>query len=298
MRLAGLDLNLLVALEVLLTERSVSVAADKVHLSQSAMSGALARLRDYFNDELLVNVGGRMQPTQIGESLVEPVRNALELIRSTITERGQFHPEQSDRRFNVVMSDYAAEVLLPAVLQEFSRTATSVGLNIIQPTYDSVVRLERGEIDLLITVEDHLSASHPHELLFEDDFVVLVSQDHPWIGDSLTEEQYLRAHHVVASFGHRLTHEQVHMGDAQGRRHVTAVCPSFNLVPLLVAGSERIATLHRRHAEIYARMASLRMLPLPEPIPPIQEHIQWHAMRRGDAGLLWLRDLFLACARS
>src|SRR5579883_2295229 len=116
MHFRNLDLNLLVALDALLAERNITQAGKRLHLTQSAMSGALARLREYFGDELLAQVGRKMVPTPLGKSLTEPVRNALHNIQATIATKTRFDPATSKRHFKFMMSDYVATVLMSAAL--------------------------------------------------------------------------------------------------------------------------------------------------------------------------------------
>ncbi len=131
MHFEQLDLNLLVALDALLTERSITAAGVRVHLTQSAMSGALSRLREFFNDELLTQVGRKMVPTPLGESLAEPVRQILLQVRATINTKPGFDPATSARHFSVMMSDYVDTVLMSEVLRRAEAVAPRVRFNLV-----------------------------------------------------------------------------------------------------------------------------------------------------------------------
>ncbi len=126
-----LDLNLLVALDTLLEEKSVSRAADRLNLSQSAMSSALSRLRDYFGDELLIPVGRRMEPTALALSLASPVRDILQRIRTTVQTRPSFDPGTAQRRFRIMTSDYLIEVLLAEAVRELAVIAPVIQLQVL-----------------------------------------------------------------------------------------------------------------------------------------------------------------------
>ena len=151
MHFQKLDLNLLVALDALIEERSVSRAADRLNLSQSAMSSALSRLREYFGDELLVPVGRRMEPTALALNLAPAIREILQRIRVTIQARPSFDPATAERRFRVMTSDYLVEVLLADVLRELADTAPGIQMQILPS--------ERG---LIRTILERRHRSHHH----------------------------------------------------------------------------------------------------------------------------------------
>ena len=169
MRFDGLDLNLLVALDILIDERNVSTAADRLCLSQSAMSSALKRLRDYFEDDLLVTCGRRMVLTPRAEDLASPVRNALLQIRSNVTRPQSFEPAVSERRFSIMLSDYMREVVLAPFLRDLAVTAPKLRFELWTPGDHPAEAIETGEVDLLINIDRYVSPHHPARLLLEDD---------------------------------------------------------------------------------------------------------------------------------
>lgn len=173
MRFQKLDLNLLVALDALLQERSVSLAADRLHLSQSATSSALGRLRDYFEDDLLLLKGRSMVVTPRGEELMGPVRSVLDQIRTTIAVAQPFDPAVSNRMIGLMASDYTVEVLLQRAMLEFAEEAPGISFEISPMGDDVVEELQRGRADILITIDTAISTEHPSESLWEDDFVVV-----------------------------------------------------------------------------------------------------------------------------
>jgi len=190
MRFQRLDLNLLVALDVLLTEKSVSLAADRLCLSQSATSSALGRLRDYFGDELLVVKGRAMVLTARAEELIEPVRAVLDQIRTTIAIAPEFDPATCDRQIRFMASDYSTQVLLAGVLATIEAEAPHMRFE-IQPMGDNPIDiLERGQIDLLLTIDYAISSDHPSQVLFEDDYVVVGDANNPAMEGEMTREKY------------------------------------------------------------------------------------------------------------
>lgn len=292
MRFERLDLNLLVALNALLESQNVSLAAERVCLSQSAMSGALSRLREYFEDELLTPIGRKMVLTPRAEELVEPVRNALHLIRSTIATRPEFDPSTSDRTFTVMASDYVVDVILSSCLLEIHKIAPHMRIDIVSPGPGMLDRMEQGACDLFIMVEPYLLPGHPSEQLVEDRHAVLAWEGNTLVSDPITVEQYYEVPHITVAFGYDRSPVAVEnfleMG-ARKRRFDLSV-PFFGMVPNLLVGTNRVATILRRQAEHYARLFPLKVHPVPVEVPNVQEAMQWHRLKSSDQGIAWLRE--------
>lgn len=292
MHFKGLDLNLLVILDALLTEQSITRAAERIHLGQPATSGALARLREFFGDELLVQIGHRMVLTPRAEALVHPVRNMLMQAEGIINNVPAFAPKTSVRSFKLMMSDYVAAVLIPNALQKMQRVAPGVGIELIANGENAIQCLERGEVDFLIAPREHMSAEHPCEQLFEDPYACVVWSDNHLVGESISIDTYLSLGHVSARFGKQRTRVDEWFNErfGQGRR-IEVVSIAFTLMPQLVVGTTRIATMPESLARWYARYLPLRLIPPPVDIPPLSEAIQWHRYRDLDSGTAWLRKL-------
>ncbi|NLR71934.1 LysR family transcriptional regulator [Novosphingobium sp. ERN07] len=298
MRFGRLDLNLLVALDALLTERSVSLAADRLCLSQSATSSALGRLREYFGDELLVVKGRSMILTARAEELIEPVRAVLEQIRTTVSVAPPFDPATADRVVRIMASDYSTEVLLTGVLADLEKTAPNMRFE-IQPMHDTPIEaIERGYIDLLLTIDYAISSDHPSQLLFEDDYVVVGDRNNPALAAPMTRDLYFSLGHVTARFGKARVpaFEDWFVRRQKQQRRVEVVAPSFLSLPGLVVGTNRIATMHRRMAEMVVRAQPLVMREIPFAIPPIRESIQWNIANTNDRALRWVVEKLAAAA--
>ena len=295
MHFEQLDLNLLVALDALLTERSITAAGVRVHLTQSAMSGALSRLREFFNDELLTQVGRKMVPTPLGESLAEPVRQLLLQVRATINTKPGFDPATSTRHFSVMMSDYVDTVLMSELLRRAEDVAPRVRFNVVSNDIGPPTEfLDRADVDLLIMPREYLSDKHPREDLYTDGYACVVWNENPLVGDSLTPEQYLGLGHVVLQFGRgRIpVQDEWFLTKLGVTRRIEVLAMNFNSVPQHIVGTKRIATIHRRLAEYYARYLPLKILSPPYPLPSLTEAVQWHRVFEADLGNLWLRTLF------
>jgi DNA-binding transcriptional LysR family regulator len=152
--------------------------------------------------------------------------------------------------------------------------------------------LTRGEIDLMIVPERYLQEGHPSQLLFEEQHVCVVWQDNPQVGDSLTLEQYMQMGHISVGFGRNrhLSIEDWFMSQYGFNRRLEVITNDFNTLPQLLVGTQRIATMHRRLAELYAQYLPLRILPTPVKIPAMREFMHWHRSMDGDPMHRWLRE--------
>jgi LysR family nod box-dependent transcriptional activator len=290
MDFSGIDLNLLVALDALIAERSVSRAGERLHLSQSATSGALARLRDAFHDPLLVQVGRTMALTPLAESLVEPVREFLLQAELILRHSPVFDPATSTRRFRMMMSDYVETVIMSEALPKLQKIAPGVTFELF--SNDNTNAIDRGEIDLSITPSRYLAEGHPSEHLFDDDYVCVAWAGNPHVHRNISIEQYLSLGHVIVRYGNQrqlpaFDEWFLERGDYQ--RRIEVITTAFNLVPQLLLGTARIATLHRRLYRFYRRYFPIRAVPAPLEIPRIEEFLQWHRSRDRDPGTVWLR---------
>ncbi len=295
MRFDKLDLNLLVALDALISERSVTGASKQLCLSQPAVTSSLNRLREYFEDDLLVLEGRQMRLTYRAEQLAEPVKQTLALIRSEITQPREFNPATSNRKFVIISSDYMQTVLLADVISEVAREAPKVIVEVVRPSSDSEERFERSEIDISITVKHFLLEKHPAASLFKDEHV-LVTWNESKYGNIITRDQFLEAGHVAATFGRdrRPALSEISLQDLREQRRVELLVPSFSALAQSVVGTDRIALMHRKLAEHFRPLYAIRLHPVPMPIAPIEEVLQWHRLRTRDAGLQWLKNLIIA----
>ncbi len=300
MRFGRLDLNLLVALDALLTDKSVSLAADRLCLSQSATSSALGRLREYFGDDLLVVKGRHMILTARAEELIEPVRAVLEQIRSTIAIAPPFDPDTADRQIRIMASDYTTQVLLADALAQLESDAPNLRFEIQPMSTNPIEAVERGFIDLLITIDFAVTADHPSEFLFEDDYVVVGDANNLALKGEMTREKYFELGHVTARFGRAQmpAFEEWFTRRQKQKRRIEVVAPSFLSLPGLVLGTRRIVTMHRRLAEQVVNSFPLVMRELPFAMPPIREVVQWHITNNNDRALRWVIERLALVAQS
>ncbi|MGV3555773.1 MAG: LysR family transcriptional regulator [Croceibacterium sp.] len=289
MRLDNFDLNLLVAFDSLLEQRSVTGAAQRLNVTQSAMSASLKRLRQAFQDELLVQEGRTMVPTPAALALAPKVSDAIVTLRSLISAGTGFDPATSQRRFRIVGSDYVTTVLLAPLLRELAAEAPGIGFDITLPAEDSSERLAKGAFDLVLTPQEFTSKDHPAEGLFEECHVVVGWSGNPAMTSPLDLAEFALAPQVAVRVDGRNTYIENELERMGLKRQVEIYAPSFVQVPQFLTGTMRIALMHERLARLMAPSLSLVITDPPLAIPPMREMMQYHATRAEDAGLSWLR---------
>ena len=297
MRFRKLDLNLLAALDALFRHRNVSRAAEELFISQSAMSNALGRLRDYFDDPLLIQIGRRMEVSPLGLNLAAQVRDILVQIETATSTARPFHPAEAVQRITMIVSDYSLHTIIPPFLAAMSHKAPGLSFDLrAQQTLPHLL-LERGEADLLLAPRPFLSQEHPSEILFTDDFCCIVDANHPLRGPRLERADFEASGHVVMqppnggeSFALRICR------DAGLTLHEEVRTFSFASMPLLVAGTQRIALIQRRLALTQANNPTLRLVEAPMDLPALEQAVQWREHRDRDPLLTWIRaELRASC---
>ncbi|MDL2402399.1 transcriptional regulator NodD2 [Rhizobium mayense] len=294
MRFKGLDLNLLVVLDALMTERNLTAAARSINLSQPAMSAAVARLRTYFRDELFTMAGRELVPTPRAERLASPVREALLYIQLSIISWEPFDPAQSDRCFRIILSDYVTLVFFEMVVERVAREAPGVSFEFLPVSDDFEELLRRGDVDFLIMPEVFMS-KHPHAALFDDIFVCVTCGTNKQLSEPFTFEQYMSMGHVAVKFGNtrKPAIDEWYLHEHGFKRRVEVVVQSFSMIPPMLSGTNRIGTMPLRLAQYCAKTTPLRIVELPLPIPALTEAVQWPALHNTDPASLWMRETLM-----
>lgn len=295
--LRSLDLNLLVAFEALMAERSVSRAARRIGLSQPAMSGALARLRSLFDDQLLVRGDGQMRPTPRAESLEGPVREALALIRSSLAAAESFDPAIARRGFTLAMSSFAASVCLPILVPRVEAEAPGIDIRVrgIEDG-DMTEPLTSGAADVAVCYCPKLPSQLMGEPIVTERFVSAVCRDNPEVGERLTLERYVALNHLLVSPKGDPVGKVDHLLARHGlRRRVAVTVPSFLVVPFVLPGTRLVATLAARAVSGIAGQR-LKVVEPPLEMTGFEVHMVWDRSRDRDPALIWLRDQLRAAA--
>jgi DNA-binding transcriptional LysR family regulator len=306
MQYGNFDLNLLRTLDALLVEKSVTRAAERLCVTQPAVSGALYRLREYFKDRLLLRMGRDMVLTPLAESLVAPVRETLLQVQSTLATRPSFEPEVSRRSFNLAMSDYGAAVMMPPLLRRLAVEAPFIAYSVEPIGGETFNRMETGDLDLLVTVETceiaaRLNAVRDMKMrrLQSDDFVCLIDEKHASVSNALTLDDYKTLPHVVVRFTQDSTTLVEQAWELEGLSlNIAAKASSFSSMLFMVPGTQMIATVQRRFAEVMAASLRLRMFECPLTIKPLHQILIWHPRHDVDPGHQYLRHMFVGAAKA
>jgi LysR family nod box-dependent transcriptional activator len=304
--LSRFDLNLLLALEALLAEQHVTRAAERLYVSQPTMSGMLQRLREHFDDEILVRVGREMQPTPKAKALYEPLRDVLLTVRALLEAQPTFEPASARRTFRLLISDYATVVFLPHVMRHLGKLAPHIQLSSEAIAADSYERMESGETDLVIAPDDWrlMGALRQNETLnrvplFSDRFVCIACANHPEITDHLSLSDFCRLPHAVTRFGgNAMTVEEAALRRANVDFEAAVATPHFSSLLSLLPGTCLLATVQERLFKALGGALCLRAFEPPVEIPALNEGLMWHPRNDYDPAHAWIRQVFVDIGRS
>lgn len=294
--LRNVDLNLLTVFDAVMRDGSLSTAARSLGMTQPAVSNAVARLRETFDDSLFVRGRYGMSPTPRATELSGPIREALEILQTTFDSSLAFDPARSQRTFHLAMGDYGELVLLPALLRRIRACGSGLSIR-THPDNDpeTLDRLLRGVVDIAfdyrVADDERLEARR----LGEEDVVVVAREGNPHVGRRLTKKGYLEASHVVLaqSDGRRTMLESLWNQHDSIPRKVAARVGHFAAMPGLVAQSDCLATLPKRMAEQAVRRWPLAVHRLPFASGRVATYMIWHRSRERDKGHAWLRETIL-----
>lgn len=293
MNVRGIDLNLLVVFEALMKERSVSRAAHQIGLSQPATSNALGRLRQVFDDPLLVRRGNMMVPTPRALELAGHVHAGLAHLQAALESPDSFDAGVSTRSFVIATNDYGALVVLAPLMRRLREQAPGVTLMVRNLTVTSPREtLASGEVDLVITRVGPVTTDSPHESIYEDRFVSLVREGHPQVGKRLTLRRYVELDHLLISpRGKRQGVVDTALEQRGYERHVALWVPHFLLAPAIVARTDLVVTMAERVAREVASRYGLRVFPVPVALSPIVGGQFWDPRHEDEPGHRWLRQM-------
>jgi DNA-binding transcriptional LysR family regulator len=292
LHISQVDLNLLVILEDLLRTSSVTQTAKRLGRTQSAVSHALRRLRGVFGDPLFVRVGAVLTPTARARELAEPLHELMHGAQRLLGSRGAFEPARLRRRFTVAASDFAEIVVLPGLLPRLAREAPGVELHVVFVGAQVDRLVQEGEVDLALGAGFQPLSGLLRQSLFEERNVCLVRQGHPRVKGKLTLEAFVREEHAVIAPRGLASHFVDEALAKQGlERRVVLRVPHFVTAPLLVASSDLLLVAPARVAEALAKLAPLRVLEPPLPLPGFTFIQVYAEANRGDPAHTWLRGL-------
>jgi DNA-binding transcriptional LysR family regulator len=304
-----IDLNLLVYLDALLRERNVTQAANQLNLSQPAMSNGLRRLRELFDDPLLVRTSDGMTPTERALELEPVVREVLTNIDKAVQPRSAFEPAEAHRVFRIMASDYAESTLLPAVLGKLRNLAPGLTLDIMTPSDVSFLDVERGKVDMVINRFDTMPQSFHQIHLWDDSFSCLLSPENPVLED-FTLENYLEANHVwVSKTGmgvgvgvdpddvQRLGWVDAAINKLGRKRQIRVFTRHYQAAMTLAEQNDLIVTLPTRAALLKQDNPRVVLREPPLDIPPLELKMAWSPLLQHNPANKWLRKLIADTAR-
>jgi len=299
MHFQGVDLNLLVALDAMLEERSVTRAANRLQLRQPAMSAALQRLRYHFSDALFERVGQRLELTPRAKALVEPVRNLLIDIRATLDATVAFDPKSSNRGFRLAMSSFTAELIMPQLSKALIREAPGLRCEISYTNADMFHQLRNGLIDCCITIDDPVYFDYMRaydeflsQSLLRDPFTLVAARDNPHVHEGMSYDELCALPLVIVRVGEKIRSVVEHVLDQQTVKPATpSVVPSYQLALRMISGSDMVLFARRSAVMACSHDLNLRHVAPPLQLPLLEDSLIWHMRTDSDAGHLWLRQL-------
>lgn len=294
MDLHGIDLNLLVAFDALMAERSVTKAGKRIGRTQPAMSAALSRLRALLDDQLFVRGQDGLHPTPRALELAEPLGRALDEIGRTLGFSQQFDPASFRGTLTVGLQEHAAMKLLPGLLTCLQEHAPDAKLDarVFRPRGDALSMLDAGEVDVSVSVPPQGAPGRIFtQSAFEERFVCVVRRDHPVIGDTIDLETFLKLQHLLVSpEGDRYGHVDTLLAEHGLKRMLAVTVTQMYAAPPLIAGSDLIATLMLGVVKASGWADRLRVLNPPLPLAPCSYVMAWHRRNDVHPAQRWLRQ--------
>jgi DNA-binding transcriptional LysR family regulator len=297
MNLRQFDLNLLVALDALLKERNVTRAAERLYLSQPAMSGMLSRLRQAFGDELLVRVGRGLEPTEFAAGIASRVHDCVLDLEDLLDATRPFDPAVDGRAFRISASDYAVLLLFGPVMQRLTELAPKMSAHFLKLDLTIGERLAVGDLDFAV-LPAKVEPGLPSIRIFDDSWVCAAWVGHALLGDELTVEEFLRYPHLAFNIfdpDHNSIADEYVAKIGQERR-IVASTESFTATPFLLRGTSMLAIVPRRLGERLQAAAEIRLLELPFEIPPLREKLVWNPRFTASPGHVWMREQIVEVA--
>jgi len=297
MDIRSVDLNLLKAFDALTTERAVTRAADRIGLSQPAMSHALSRLRNLFADDLFVRTPRGMEPTTRAREIAPLVTAAIEHIEAALNLGIGFDPAKSTGIFTAGMAEYAEVALVGRLAEAFARQAPRATLRLTPLTgIDAAEQLDRGAIDVavahLVTTPTHIESL----LLLRDPFVVIARRGHPIAGQNLSIEAYAALNHILVSpRGATSGALDRILVDFGLRRRIALLVATYLALPAALAASDLVATVPSRTARQIAATAEIEIMPLPIDFSTTVS-MAWHRRAASEPAQAWFRALLIEAA--
>lgn len=292
--LAAIDLNLLVAFEALFEECSVTAAAGRLYLGQPAMSAALGRLRALFEDELLIRIGSKMQPTSKAKAIAPGIKAALQQIRQAIESSQTFDPASARQSFAIASSDSLSYIVVPKLLEVCRQTAPGIDLRLIGFEKDEVGELlEQGAVDVVLGVFQSPPRQTLQETLFQEQFVGIARKGHPAVTNgSMSLEAFVSVPHALFTLRRDATGEvDKVLAKYNLERRIGLTISHALVLPAIVSNSDLIASVPARLAKQFICLGTLEIFELPIAIESWTVSMLWSKLADRDSANNWLRQI-------
>lgn len=291
MHLSKIDLNLFVVFDTIYAEGGITRASRRLNLSQPAISHALGRMREMFDDPLFIRHGHAMTPTPLARRMIEPVRQALQGLEVTLSKVDRFNPAAASKRFVIGMRDAMETVVLADVMRGIARSAPQVDISAVRTERRDIEReLSAGTLDLAVDVMLPLPEDIRRRHLGQEWFTVVARKRHPAVRGRVSLDTYLAQEHIAVSSRRRgLSAEDFELGRHNLRRRVRLRCQSYFAACRVVRETDLILTMPQRHARILNTHFGNQLLPFPLKVPAFDTYLYWHANAEADPANAWLR---------
>ncbi len=295
MNLNKVDLNLFIVFDAIYTEANLTRAGQIVGITQPAVSNALARLRETFNDPLFVRTAQSMVPTPMAQNIIGPVRNALQLLRVSVQESRTFNPLQANKTFRISMTDLTEAVVLPPLFQRLRRLAPNVKIeSMLAKRRETTKELAAGRLDFAMDAPLNTDPQVRHVKLLEDRYVCAMRRGHPLAKDKLSVEEYLSLSHIhISSRRSGLGMVALALGKMGQQRKIALRSQHYMMATQVIQQTDMAVTVPER----FARRHDLYQVPLPVDIPPLETHIYWHESTDQDPANRWMREQMIEIAQ-
>ncbi|AUO24406.1 MULTISPECIES: LysR family transcriptional regulator [Pseudomonas] len=290
MNLSKVDLNLFIVFDAIYTEANLTRAGQIVGITQPAVSNALARLRETFNDPLFVRTAQGMVPTPMAQNIIGPVRNALSLLRVSVQESRIFNPQQAAKTYRISMTDLTEAVILPPLFQRLRRLAPTVVIeSFLSKRRETTKELAAGRLDFAVDAPLNTDPQVRHVKLMEDRYVCAMRKGHPMAGkDKLTLDDYLSLTHIhISSRRNGLGHVDLALGKMGLQRKIALRSQHYLMASQVLQQTDMVMTVPER----FARRHELHWFNLPvNDVPMVETHLYWHESTDQDPANRWMRE--------
>jgi DNA-binding transcriptional LysR family regulator len=294
-----IDLNLFIVLRAVYEQGSITKAAQRLHLTQPAVSHALGRLRDNFNDDLFVRRGRQVVPTPFCQSIIASVTQAVDMLESTVRENVEFDISAMQRQVNLGLRDILESVLFPTLLPDLLSTTPNITINSRQVTWPEIVpSLANKSIDLVIDVLMPISSDIRSQFFCHDYFVVACKPDNPYLLERSVQAYANAQHALVTLKDSKLDTVDLALAQHNLHRDIVLQCEHYFAASNVVSQCNVLLTMPSQFAKALGEKFGLSITPLPFSVPPLPVHMYWHKHADDDLVNKWMRSKLMSVAKA